>query len=224
MKIQFQNADGSHYAGMPQTERRGDKRFLRFAYAGCTGYLLLRAPLEQPIDLLEETTQHAIAALGDRLRFGLEEQLPGLEQTTVRYVAHEELYRSNDCVEIPDGAANYAVCGVWETAEALRILLPLEGMASTASVAVELHYSVKPHMIQVKKGIFRTVTEQSDFYQVTFERKNGYTSGMVYYTIGNSGLRYPVMEKMIGATTLIKTNKQIPEFRSVTPGVTLIKK
>lgn len=224
MKIQFQNADGCHYAGMPQTERRGDRRLLRFAYAGCTGYLLLRAPLEKPIDLLSETTQHAIAVLGDRLRFGVEEQLPGQEHTTVRFVSHDELYRGNDCVEIPDGAANYAVCGVWETEGVLRILLPLEGMSSTASVAVELHYSVRPHMVQVRRGFFRTVTEQSDFYQVTFERKPGYTSDMVCYTIGNSGLRYPVMEKMIGSTTLIKTNKQIPEFHSVTPGVILKKK
>lgn len=224
MKIQFQNANGGQYAGMPQTERRGDRRVLRFAYAGCSGYLLLRSPLEKPIDLMSEMTQHAILVLGDRIRFGLEEQLPNMEHITLRYISHEELFRCNDCVEIPDYAANYAVCGVCEEGQEMQILLPLDGMSYTTSVAVELHYSIRPHMVEVRRGMFRRAMEQSDFYQVTFERKSGYASGMVYYTIGNNGLRYPVMEKMVGATTLIKTNKQIPEFHSATPGVILKKK
>lgn len=221
MKIQLVTADGFHYAGTPQTEKRGEKRVIRFAYAGCSGYLLLRAPLEKPIDLHAETTQHALAALGDRILMGMEEQLPHMEYITVRYIAHEELYRSGDCIEIRDEAANYAVCGVLQSAGVCRILLPLERMLYTTAVAVELYYSMEPHMIQVKKGLFRKGMEQSDFYRVHFERKSSYVDGMVYYTIGRSGIRFPVTERMMGATVLIKTNQQIPEFHAATPGVVL---
>lgn len=224
MKIQLYNADGFHYAGTPQTEKRGEKRVIRFAYAGCSGYLLLRAPLEKPIDLLSETTQHALAALGDRILMGMEEQLPHMEYITVRFISHDELYRGGDCIEIRDDAANYAVCGVLQEADVCRILLPLEHMLYATAVAVELHYSVEPHMVQVKKGLFRKGMEQSDFYRVRFERKPSYVDGMVYYTIGRSGIRFPVTERMMGNTVLIKTNQQIPEFHTATPGVVLKKK
>lgn len=223
MKITFQNANGNHFARMPQTERRDKKRYIRFSYAGCTGYLILRSPLEKPADLLSEELQHAIVSLGDRISFGEERQLPGMEHISIRYVTHSELFRGNDSIEIPEGAASYAVCGVVVQGEEFRILLPLDKKSSTTAVAVELPYSIRRHEIE-KRKLFRTVREQTDFYQVSFERRNGYVSGMAYYTIGNSGLRYPVVEKMIGATTLIKTNGQIPEFHVAVPGVILIKK
>lgn len=223
MNIKFQDANGSHYAGKPQTERRDNKRYIRFAYAGCTGYLLLRSSLDKPANLHSEELQHAIMELGDRIRFGCEEQLPGMEHISLRYVSHNELYRNNDSIEIVDTAASYAVCGVWDFNGEWRILLPLEGMSSTVSVAIELTYSVRPYVV-MERRFLRSVPRQTDFYQVEFKRVSGYVSGLVCYTIGNSGLRYPVMEKMIGATTLIKTNRQIPEFHSLTPGVTLIRK
>lgn len=224
MKIQLLNANGSHYAGTPQSEKRGAKRIIRFAYAGCSGYLLLRSPLEKQIDLHSETTQHALAVLGDRILGGQEVQLPQMEYITVRYISHDEIFRSGDCVEIRDDPANYAVCGVLKKEDICQILLPLENMLYTTAVAVELYYSVEPYMIQVRKGLFRKVMEQSDFYWVRFERKPSYVDGMVYYTIGRSGTRFPVTERMLGASVLIKTNKQIPEFHAATPGVVLKKK
>lgn len=223
MKIVFQEAGGNRYAVRPQCERRGDKRVLGFRSAGCTGYLLFRAPLDKPIDLRSEVLQHAIALLEEKIRTSYDVKLPQMEHITMRYISQTEFYKGNNGVEIPETAANYAVCGVWETGNEFQILLPRETAGSTTSVSVELSYSVRPYMTTVKK-FFRTVQEQSDFYQVTFEHKSGYTSGMVFYTIGDSSVRYPVMEQMLGRSTLIKTYKQIPVFHAAVPGVVLKKK
>lgn len=223
MNIKFQDANGSHYARMPQTECRDNHRRIRFSYTGCTGYLILRSSLDKPANLLSEELQHAIVVLGDRIREAGDHQLPGMGYISVRYVSHSELFRGNDSVEVPDGAASYAVCGVLIQGDEMRILLPKDSATSTTSVAVELTYSIRPHVI-TRRRFLHTVQEQTDYCQVTFERRVGYTSGMVYYTIGNSGLRYPVMEKMIGATTLIKNNRQALEFHVAVPGVTLVRR
>ena len=222
MRIVFYDADNNHYALHPACENRGNQRFITFSHVGCTGYLLFRAPLDQPIDLRSDQLRHALAELEDRFLYITEEKLSRMEQFSVRYVSHTDLFRNKSGIEIPEGAANYAVCGVWKQGDELRILIPAKAMTYTTAVAMELHYSIKPHRKAVKK-FFRTVFEETTFYQVTFERKPGYVNGTVFYTIGSSGIRYPVVEKMIGATTLINTYGQVPEFRSVAPGVKLIK-
>ena len=225
MRIIFQNANGERYAGSPQTEKRGDRRSIRFSYAGCTHYLLFRSPLDVTIDLENQKLQDALMMLGDELLYAREMELPGMEKMAVTCVAHTDLYRNNGFIDIKDEAANFAVCGVFMMADQFQILLPLRGMSYTTQVAVELSYTLKPYVIEKKGGLFRRATqEQTDFYQVTFEKKNSYISGTVFYTIGRSNYRFPVVEQMMGRTVLIRTNREIPEFVSTTPGVILKKK
>lgn len=224
MNILFQQADSNHYASMPQTEKRPDGRILRFSHDGCTGYLLLQAPLSTTIDLDSGKLQEALRLVADSLSSGRELPLPGTDRITVRYLSRAALHRSNDHTEIRDEAANHAVCGVWETGNEFRVILPVQGMKYTTAVAVELSYTSTPHMVTVRKGLFRRETVQSDFYQVTFDQKINYSDGMVYYTIGTSKFRFPVTEKMMGRTVLIKTNKHCPEFHSANPGVILKKR
>lgn len=224
MNILFQQADSNCYASMPQTEKRADGRIIRFSHAGCTGYLLLQAPLSTPIDLSSAELQDALRLVGDALNSGRELPLPGTDRITVRYLSRAELHRGNDHAEIRDEAANHAVCGVWESGSEFRVILPAQGMRYTTAVAVELSYSSVPHMVTVRKRFFRQETVQSDFYRVTFDQKINYSDGMVYYTIGTSKFRFPVTEKMMGRTVLIKTNKQCPEFHSANAGVILKKR
>lgn len=224
MRIIFQTANGERYAGSPQTEKRGDRRAIRFSYIGCTHYLLFQSPLDMSVKLDSSDVQEALLTMGDGVLDAREEALPGMERVLVSCVTHTELYRNNGYITIKDEAANYAICGVFFQADQFQILLPLPGMSYTTAVAVELSYTLKPYMIEQKKGLFRKVTEQTDFYQVTFERKNSYISGTVYYTIGRQNYRFPVVEQMMGRTVLIKTNKEIPEFKSTTPGVVLKKR
>ena len=223
MKIVFQEAGGNHYAVRPQCERRGDKRVLGFRAAGCTGYLLFRAPLDKTIDLGSEAIQHAIAMLEEKVCTSYDVKLPQMEHITMRYISQAEFYKCSNGIEIPETAANYAVCGVWQVGNEFRVLWPRETAGSTTSVSVELSYSLRPYIITQRK-FFRTVQEQTDFYQVTFDRKPGYSNGMVFYTIGDSGVQYPVMEQMLGKSTLIKTFKKVPVFHTAVPGVVLKKK
>lgn len=225
MRIIFQNANGERYAGSPQTEKRGDRRSIRFAYAGCSHYLLFRSPLNLTIDLGKQELRQALELLGDDLLYARETELPGTEKITVTCVAHTDLYRNNGFIDIKDEASNFAICGVFMMADQFQILLPLQGMSYVTQVAVELSYTLKPYVIEKKGGLFRRATvEQTDFYQVTFEKKSSYISGTVYYTIGRQNYRFPVVEQMMGKTVLIRTNREIPEFVSTTPGVILKKK
>lgn len=225
MRIIFQNANGERYAGSPQTEKRGDQRSIRFAYAGCTHYLLFRAPLDVSIDLEKQEVRDALEMMGGDLLYAMETEVPGVEKLTVTCVAHTDLYRNNGFINIKDEAANYGICGVFMMGDQFQILMPLRGMAYTTAVAVELSYTLKPYVIEKKGGLFRRATvEKTDFYQVNFEKKTGYVNGTVYYTIGRQRYRFPVVEEMMGKTVLIRTNQEIPEFFSTTPGVILKKK
>lgn len=224
MKFVFREADGTHYAGAPQTEKVREQRFLRFVHSGCTSYLLLCAPLDKQIDLHSEKVQKAIAELPKDLTEDRAVSLPGMNHISIRWIKNDTLFCNNDHIEIRDEAANYAICGVLERDGEFQILIPLQGMTYTTAVAVELRYSAEPYFVEVKKGFFRKELEQTDFCIVNFDHKPCYTNGMVYYTVGKSPCRYPVTERMMGATVLIKTKKQPLEFHSATPGVLLKKK
>ena len=65
---------------------------------------------------------------------------------------------------------------------------------------------------------------KTDFYRIAPEKENNYISDTVYHTIGRNNYCFPVAEQMMGKTVLTKTNREIPEFVSTTPGVILKKK
>ena len=222
MKIKFSTVGDGNYAMNPQTEKRGDRRVLRMAQHGCTHFLIFTSPLNHQVDLKDEALQDGLQKMGDLLLNAENVLVPGQEAVQVSCVSYMTFRRDNEYIEIPDKAANYAICGCFQKKEEdeLHLLLPREGMAYRTAIAVELHYSMKPHVIVTKK-LFRSETQRTPFYEVRFEKKASYVDGSVVYTIGQKPYRFPITEAMLGKTILIRTDNEIPRFESLTPGIIL---
>ena len=222
MRIEFSTAGDNNYAMTPQTEKRGAKRILRMAQHGCTHFLLISAPLNQKPNLEDAGLKEGLLQLGDKMLQAKELSVPGMEVFQVTCISYMEYRKESGLLELPDKAANYAVCGGLYSKEedVFYIWLPRTGMSYHASVAVEISYSMRPHVKQIKR-MFRTETERTPFYEVNFEKKSSYVDGSIVYTIGKRPYSYPLTEQMMGKTILIKTDGEIPQFRSTASGVIL---
>lgn len=222
MRIEFSTAGDNNYAMTPQIEKRGTRRVLQMAQYGCTHFLLISAPLNMNPDLADEALKNGLLQLGDNLTEAKELSVPGLEMFQVTCVSYMAFRKENGLLEIPDKAANYAVCGglYSKDEDVFYILLPRTGMSYHTSVAVEISYSMRPHVKEVKK-LFRTEREQTPFYEVNFEKKSSYVDGSIVYTIGKRPYSYPLTEQMMGKTILIRTDGEIPKFKSTSSGVIL---
>lgn len=222
MRIEFSTAGDNNYAMNPQTEKRGTRRVLQMTQYGCTHFLLISAPLNVEPDFSDETLKNGLMQLGDSLTEAKDLSVPGMEKLQVTCVSYMAYRKENGLLEIPEKAANYAVCGglYSKDEDVFYILLPRAGMSYRTSVAVEITYSMRPHVKEVKK-LFRTEREQTPFYEVNFEKKSSYADGSIVYTIGKRPYSYPLTEQMMGKTILIRTDGEIPQFKSTTSGVIL---
>lgn len=222
MKIEFDQASDSNYAMNPQTEKRTGRRLMRMAQHGCTHFLIVSSPLNVQVDLNDPAFKSRLAQMSDGLLNTVDGPLPGREEITVTCVSYMTFRRENEYIELPDKAANYAVCGchLSRDNEVFRILIPTAGMGYRTSVAVELRYSMKPY-VKVTKKFLRTETERTPFYEVIFEKKSSFVDGSVIYTIGQKPYRFAITEQMLGKAFLIRTDGEIPKFESTTPGVIL---
>lgn len=222
MNIQFSSAGDNNFAMNPQTEKRGDRRLLRMAQRGCTHFLVLASPLNMKLDIQDKALQSKLEALGDALRDARELPLPQQEEITVSCISYMAFRKDNEYIDLPDKAANYAICGCHYRKEddLFNVLLPTTGMGYHTSVAVEMHYRMKPYEKEVKK-LFRKQVERTPFYEVCFEKKNSFIDGSIVYTIGKKPYRFPITQQMLGRTFLIKTDGEIPKFEADNAGVIL---
>lgn len=222
MKVEFDLASDSNYVMNPQTEKRTGRRLMRMAQHGCTHFLIVSSPLNVQVDFSDAVFQGQLTQMSDDLLGACDSSLPGQEDITVTCVSYMTFRRDNEYIELPDKAANYAVCGchLSRDSEKLRILIPTAGMGYRTSVAVELRYTMKPY-IKVIKKLFRTETERTPFYEVNFEKKNSFVDGSVIYTIGQKPYRFAITKQMLGKPFLIRTDGEIPKFESTNPGVIL---
>lgn len=222
MKIQFDLANDNNYAMNPQTEKRTGRRLMRMAQHGCTHFLIISSPLNVQVDVQDDIFQSYLIQLSDDLLNANAISLPGQEDITVTCVSYMAFRRDNEYIELPDKAANYAVCGclLSRDGEVLRVLMPTAGMGYRTSVAVELHYTMRPY-IKVIKKFLRTETERTPFYEVNFEKKSSFVDGSVIYTLGQKPYKFVITGQMLGKPFLIRTDGDIPKFESTTPGVIL---
>lgn len=222
MKIQFDLANDNNYAMNPQTEKRTGRRLMRMAQHGCTHFLIISSPLNVQVDVQDDIFQSCLIQLSDDLLNANAISLPGQEDITVTCVSYMAFRRDNEYIELPDKAANYAVCGclLSRDGEVLRVLMPTAGMGYRTSVAVELHYTMRPY-IKVIKKFLRTETERTPFYEVNFEKKSSFADGSVIYTLGQKPYKFVITGQMLGKPFLIRTDGDIPKFESTTPGVIL---
>lgn len=222
MKIEFISAGDNNYAMNPQTENRAGRRMLRMAQRGCTHFLIISSPLNVQVNLTDPEFQEHLVQMADVLIKAKEAPLPGQQAITITCVSHMTFRRDNEYIELPDRAANYAICGclLSRDNENMRILIPTAGMGYRTSVAVEIRYSFKPHVKIIKKFL-RTETERTAFYEAYFEKKEAFLDGSILYTIGQKPYKFAVTEQMLGKTILIRTDGEIPRFESATPGVIL---
>lgn len=222
MKIEFISAGDNSYVMNPQTENRGGHRMLRMAQRGCTHFLIFSSPLSVQVNLTDPDFQERLAQMADELLKTKETPLPGQQAISVTCVSHMTFRRDNEYIELPDRAANYAVCGglLSRDSETMRILIPTAGMSYRTSVAVEIRCSFKPYVKSVKKFL-RTETERTPFYEVRFEKKESFVDGSILYTIGQRQYKFAITEQMLGKPILIRTDGEIPKFESTTPGVIL---
>ena len=222
MKVEFDFAGNNNYVMNPQTEKRAGRRLMRMAQHGCTHFLILSSPLDVQVDMNDPVLQSRLVRMSDDLLNANEKPLPGDESITVACVSYLTFRRENEYIELPDKAANYAVCGCHLSREGniLRILIPTAGMGYRTSVAVEIHYTMRPYE-KVTKKLLRTETERTPFYEVSFEKKSSFVHGSVIYTIGQKPYKFVITEQMLGKSFLIRTDGEIPKFESTTPGVNL---
>lgn len=222
MKIQFDVANDSNYAMNPQTEKRAGRRLMRMAQHGCTHFLIISSALGVQVDFNDSVLQSALVQLSDDLLHADNISLPILDDITVTCVSYMIFRRDNEYIELPDKAANYAVCGchLSRDGEVLRILMPTAGMGFRTSVAVDLHYTMKPYVKVIKKFL-RTETVRTPFYEVNFEKMSTFVDGSIIYTIGQKPYRFAITKQMLGKPFLIRTDGDMPKFESITPGVVL---
>ena len=222
MKIEFTSAGDNNYVMNPQTENRAGRRVLRMAQRGCTHFLIISSPINVQVKLEDTNFQEQLMQMADDLLKAKETPLPDQESILLTCVSHMTFRRDNEYIMLPDRAANYAVCGclLSRDNETMRILLPTAGMGYRTSVAVEIRYSFKPHVKIIKKFL-RTETERTPFYEVTFEKKESFLDGSIFYTIRQKPYRFAITEQMLGKTILVRTDGEIPRFESATPGVIL---
>ena len=225
MKVQFDSASDSNYAMNPQTEKRAGRRLMRMSQHGCTHFLIISSPLNVQVDLKDPVFQNRLAQMSDNLLSAVESPLPGQEDVVVTCVSYMVFRRDNEYIELPDKAANYAVCGCHfcRDGEVLCILLPTSGIRYRTSVAVELHYTMKPYL-KVTKRVLRTECERTPFYEANFEKINSYIDGSVVYMIGQKPYKFVVTGQMLGKSFLIRTDGDVPKFESTTPGIILREK
>lgn len=221
MKIEFASAGENNYAMNPQTEKRAGRRLMRMAQHGCTHFLIISSPLDVKVDIADKSLQDDLSKVEDLLN-AVDKTLPNHEKITVTCVSYLTFRRDNEYIELPDKAANYAVCGCHfsQDSDVFRVLMPMTGMGYHTHVAIELHYKMRPY-VKVTKKFLRTEKERTPFYEVQFEKKNSFVDGCVFYTIGQKPYKFPVTQQMLGNTFLIKTDGEIPKFESTTPGVIL---
>ena len=222
MKIQFITAGDSNFAMNPQTEKRGGRRVLKMAQRGCTHFLIFTSPLNIVVDLKDEELLKKLEEMGDTLLSAVDTPLPQQEMIQVSCVDYMNFRRDNEFIVFRDNAAYYAICGCFlsKNDDTLSLLLPRDGMGYRTEIAVEIRYTMKPHVIETRKLLRKEVT-RTPFYEVHFEKKTNYIDGSVVYTIGQQPYRYPITEAMLGKTILIRTDNEIPRFESAMPGVTL---
>lgn len=222
MEIEFAVASDSNYAMNPQTEKRAGSRVMRMSHRGCTHFLVVFSPLDVQIDFNDPVFRDKLAQMSEELTSASDTPLPEQENITVTCVSHMEFRKANEYIMLPEKAGNYAVCGCYigrDNAK-MRLFAPAAGMRYRVSVAVELHYTMKPYMKVVKK-VFRQEKERTPFYEVCFEKKSSLAEGSVIYTVGRIPYRFVVTEQMLGRPILIRTNGEIPKFESTTPGIIL---
>lgn len=222
MKIEFDLASDSNYVMNPQTEKRAGRRLMRMSQHGCTHFLIVSSPLNVQVVLNDAAFRDHLVQMSDDLLCARDSSLPGQEDITVTCVSYMAFRKDNEYIELPDKAANYAVCGchLSRDGEKMRILMPTAGMGYRTSVAVELRYTMKPYTKVIKK-LFRTETERTPFYEVNFEKKNSFVDGGVIYTVGQKPYRFSITKQMLGKPFLIRTDGEIPKFESTNPGVIL---
>ena len=201
MKIQFSTAGDHNFAMNPQTEKRGDRRFLRMAQHGCTHFLVFASPLNVKLDIHDKQMQNKLEQLGDSLREAQDLPLPQQEEITVTCINYMTFRKANEYIDLPDKAANYAICGCHYTKEedTFSILLPTTGMGYHTAVAVEIRFRMKPYEQEIKK-LFRKEIVRTPFYEVWFEKKNAYVDGSIVYTIGKKPFKFPITQQMMGKT------------------------
>lgn len=222
MNIEFSTAGNTNFAMNPQTEKRGDRRLLRMAQRGCSHFLLFSAPLNQKIDIFDPTVHQLLQDHADTLLTAQDAPLDDTEKFLVSCISYMDFRKANEYIDLPDKAANYALCGCHyrKETDTLIVLLPTPGMGHTTSVAVEMRYSLRPYEKEIKK-LFKTVRERTPFYEAYLEKKSAYVDGSIYYTIGKMPYRFPVTERMLGKKFLIRTDGEIPQLESSTDGVIL---
>lgn len=228
MEIVLEKMNGKVYAMDPQIEKIQGQNRMRLAYTGCTHILLLYAFLEHKIDFLSEDMHERLKSLQKEVLSGESVRLPETDMM-VKMVDFLTLQKNKGNIQLPDIAANYAVCACRYRPQQDIMTLYLPDRSSLryqATVSVEIKYKVEPYILSVKKGFLGLGGMESRrteyFRAVIGTEKSNFQSGDIVYTINKEPYRYPITKEMKGKELLIKSSDGIPpKFQATVPGITL---
>lgn len=228
MNVVLEKMDGQVYAMSPIIERIGGQNQMRLAYSGCTHILLLCAKLDQKIGFMDEATRELVKNLNSDILSGKKISLCEQPQVTAWTVDFMTFQRNLGKIQLPEMAANYAVCACChdQQTDVLSLYLPERvSVQYQATVSVEIPYKVEPYRISVKTGFLgmREELQDTDFYKATVGTENSnFHSGDIVYKVSAEKYLYPVPERMKGREFLIRSKKGAPpEFSSAVSGITL---
>lgn len=216
MDVILEKMDGQVYAMNPEVEKIQGQNYMKLVHSGCTHVLLLYAMLDEKINFMEENTKTLLKNLkediltGDVLTFSD-------SSMKARIVDYVTIQKNRGSIQLPEIAANYAICACRynQQDDSLKLYLPDRDLIRyQTTVSVEVKYKVEPYEIPVKKGflgICGVEMQRTDFYKVLVgTEKSNFSSGDIVYTIDREPWKYPVTEEMKGREVLIKSGNGNP--------------
>lgn len=224
MNVGIREMESGIYAINPQIEKISGVNRMRITTAGCSHVLLIRVPLDTKLDLTDSSVWNMLTNLDEELLLGKETQLAD-GRMTVKCIDYMTLNLEHNCIQLPEIAGNYAVCGCRYDKQKKRLDLYLPGnrkISYQTTVSIEIKYTVLAHMITEKAGLFKSRERASGYYEVRIGTKTSpFSTGDIVYRVEGQPYDYPVPRELRGERFFVKS-QAMPEFSAV-HGIRLIK-
>ncbi len=224
MRIATESTNSNVYVQSPSFDQQSRK--ISLMQKGCSHFMLIEADISDTTDIGGEAFRTALENAADSIL--LRDEPMGLQGTSVRLcmITLQSYLQSGMKIPVNLATGIYTILGcLYRQAEdTLYVFFPQNLQYSQVIVKMEVKYSIEPYFIEKIKFPFRKVQERTPYYCVHFDECRDYQEGSIYYTIGDSGPRYPITGAMMGRSVLIKSPDKIPEFGANTRGIVLIRK
>ena len=226
MIIKFEGLQSNRYVMNPILEK-GNR--LSFVEKGCTHFFVISTKRGNQVDIKSELFRRALEKIGsdlcapDKTKDKLLDGFPG---TRVTCVDKNTYLRESSLIQLPQRAAAYWVFGgVYQADdEYLEIYFP-EELPDALNTKVDVVCKIAA-VEEQKKGLFRKISNLTDYYAVMIDKLDEYTDGGIVYRVNGCHLEgepieYSVTQEMLGVRFFVKSNGTPPVFVSKLQGLEL---